>query len=72
MTTDGRPQTPATADVRRAADKAPTDEPVYSEASAVDAVEEAGNKEGTREGSAEAESEELVAERLAESQDSVT
>ena len=63
---------PATADVRGAADKAPTDEPVYSEASAVNAVEGAGKRRAREKGAPRLKSEELVAERLAESQDSVT
>jgi hypothetical protein len=72
VTTDGHPQDPVTPDAQRAVDKSPTDEPIHSEASAAEEVEEAGNEENDRKGLTGAEGEELVAERLAESQDSVT
>jgi hypothetical protein len=54
------------------ADKSPTDETLYSEASAAEEVEDARTKEKGQKGHIEAEGEELRTERLAESQDSVT
>jgi hypothetical protein len=72
MTTDRRPQARTTPDAQRAVHKSPTDEPPYSEASTAEEVEESRTKEDNRIGNTEAEDEEYVAERLAESQDSVT
>jgi hypothetical protein len=40
MTTDGRPTTSPAPEVAKAAEKPPTDPPIYSEAQAVDEAEE--------------------------------
>lgn len=72
MTTDSRPPIRKIPEGRGAVGKPPMNEAIYSEASAAEEVEGGCKKENERQGNTEAEGQELEAERLAESQDSVT
>jgi hypothetical protein len=72
MATDARPQTPIAPEVREGARRPPADPPLYSEASSAEDAQGPGRKRGDRKGKAKAEAEELIAEEIAESQDSAT
>jgi hypothetical protein len=72
MTSDGRSETNVAPEIREAAKRPPADPPLYSEAAPPEGAKEAGGKKGDRRGNTKAEAEELMAEEIAESQDSAT